>query len=132
MSQPSVAGARVLIVEDEALVVMMLEEMLEELGCVVAGIAAHLTQAEQMIESERFDCALLDINLAGKEVYGLARRLGARGTPFIFVTGYDVPDLPAEFRPRPVLRKPFDFASLAQALTTAVSRKPRSMPSGPT
>lgn len=116
MSEPSVAGKRVLIIEDEALVVMMLEEMLGEMGCAVAGIAAHLRQATEMIGTRTCDCVLLDINLGGQPAYGLARNLAQRGTPFVFVTGYDRPDLPEELRNRPVLRKPFDFNSLRQAI----------------
>lgn len=119
MSEPSVAGKRVLIVEDEALVVMMLEEMLGEMGCAVAGIAAHLGQATEMIASRPCDCVLLDINLGGQPAYQLARTLSERGTPFVFVTGYDRPDLPEELRGRPVLRKPFDFNSLREAIEGA-------------
>jgi CheY-like chemotaxis protein len=117
-------GVRVLIVEDEALVVMMIEDMLEQLGCEVVGIAPRLPQAKEMVQSTQFDCALLDINLAGQTVYPLALELIQRGAAFIFVTGYDKPDMLKRFRDRPVLRKPFDVEALAKALVKVVSPLP--------
>lgn len=129
MSEPTVAGKRVLVVEDEALVVMMLEEMLVDMGCAVAGIAAHLGQATETIDSQPCDCVLLDINLGGQPAYGLARKLARRGTPFVFVTGYDRPDLPEDLRGRPVLRKPFDLDGLRQAIAGAIGpQRPAASP----
>lgn len=121
MTQASIAGRRVLIVEDEALVVMMLEEMLRELGCVVTGTASQTDAAKEMLATSPCDCALLDIKLGSEPVYPLAELLAARDVPFIFVTGYDHPDVLPAFRNRPVLRKPFDLASLQQALVNALA-----------
>lgn len=125
MTQPSVAGTRVLVVEDEAVVVMMLEAMLDELGCTVAGVASEPQEAEALLEPRAFDCALLDINLGGKPVYPLAEKLAKHGIPFIFVTGYDRPDVQEDLRNWPVLRKPFDLASLQQALASALQLSTR-------
>lgn len=116
MGRGSLAGKRILIVEDETLVAMMLEDMLEQFGCEVVGIAPRLAQAKAISDSSQFDCALLDVNLAGETVYPFAERLSERGTPFVFVTGYDRPELMKRFRGRPVLRKPFEAEALERAL----------------
>lgn len=125
MSRPSVAGTRVLVVEDEALVVMMLEDMLEQLGCEVVGVATRLGQAKKFLETRQFDCALLDINLAGEPVYPLARRLSERGTPFVFVTGYERPDMLKRFQGCSILRKPFDAGALGKTVARVMSEKAR-------
>lgn len=121
MNPQSVAGTRVLVVEDEALVVMMLEDMLEQLGCEVVAVAPRLGQAKKIIETKQFDCALLDINLAGEPVYPLAQRLSALGTPFVFVTGYERPEMLKRFQGCPVLRKPFEVDALGKTLAKVMA-----------
>ena len=84
----SLRGARVLVVEDDAMLSLNLEAMLLDLGCVVAGTADKLDDALQMARTSDFDVALLDINLGGKRADPVADAIRARGTPIVFVTGY--------------------------------------------
>ncbi len=107
---------RVLIVEDEGLVALMLEDMLEDIGCDVAFSAASVAQALAWIESDgQADAALLDVNLAGEKVFPVAQALRARGVPFIFATGYgDTRD--PRFGDAPNLGKPIMIERLAEAL----------------
>lgn len=114
---PSLAGTRVLLVEDEMLVAMLLEDVLEELGCEVVGPVSRIDAAKTAIEDERLDCALLDINLRGQPVYPLVEMLDERSVPFGFVTGYGPGGVDKQFRQRPVLRKPFNIDELESILT---------------
>jgi CheY-like chemotaxis protein len=113
------AGTRVLVVEDEAIIAMMMEEFLTELGCEVAAVASRLEDAEGKARTCRFDIATLDINLAGQVSYPVATILGSRGIPFIFATGYGLVGLPAELTEVPVLSKPFSMEALGLALRAA-------------
>ena len=121
MPNLELAGTRVLLVEDETLIAMLLEDTIAELGCKVVGPAARVETAKEMIENERFDCALVDIKLRGHSAYPLAEMLEARGVPFGFVTGYDRSRLAAPFRRRPILNKPFNLAQL-EALLVSIDR----------
>ena len=79
---------KVLVVEDESIVALVIETMLEELGCVVVASVPRPRKALDLASFLDFDLAVLDINLAGEVVYPLAFRLNERGTPFMFTTGY--------------------------------------------
>jgi len=103
----SFTGIRVLLVEDEGAIAMLIEEMLEDLGCTVVASVAQLARALQVANVVDVDLAILDVNLAGERVFPAARILRARNIPFLFSTGYGVSGLPAEFADCPVLRKPF-------------------------
>jgi DNA-binding NtrC family response regulator len=103
---------RVLIVEDELMIRMLLEDMLAELGYAVAGTAARLDEAMNAVASGNFDIAILDVNLDGQAVSPVAEALVARGMPFFFVTGYAERGLPEHYRDRPMLKKPFRIDSL--------------------
>jgi CheY-like chemotaxis protein len=103
---------RVLIVEDELMIRMLLEDMLAELGYAVAGTAARLEEAMNAVASGNFDIAILDVNLDGQAVSPVAEALVARGTPFFFVTGYAERGLPEHYRNRPMLKKPFRIDNL--------------------
>ena len=116
MSKPELAGTRVLLIEDETLVAMLLEDALAELGCEVVGPVARVDAARSVIAHERFDCALVDIDLHGRPAYPLAELLDARGVPFGFVTGYGAGGVDREFSDRPVLAKPFDVGQLRDIL----------------
>ncbi|MCK1449728.1 response regulator, partial [Bradyrhizobium sp. 35] len=91
------SGAKVLLVEDEGLVALMLEDMLEELGLKVVASAAHVQKACELATTASFDLALLDVNLAGELVFPVARILRERRIPFLFSTGYGGPPLEEEF-----------------------------------
>lgn len=115
-------GTRVFVVEDEALILLMLEDYLLEIGCEVAGTAARLEDALEMARSISMDVAVLDVNLAGKVSYPVAEILLKRNIPFLFATGYGTAGLPAELRGFPVLSKPFLLDQLAKALSVATGR----------
>jgi len=111
-------GKRLLVVEDEALVALMLEELLEGFGCDVVGVAGTLSKGLALVgdESLAIDGALLDINLGGEKVFPVAERLAARGVPFIFCTGYGAGGLPPNFAGVPTLAKPYLEEALEKML----------------
>lgn len=102
--------ARVILVEDEPLVAMMMEDMLADLGCEVAGSFGTLGAALAWLADQKAlpDGAVLDVNLGGGEtVFPLAEALHARGVPFVFATGYGA--LPSDrFPDAPLIHKPVD------------------------
>lgn len=110
------AGTRVLVVEDEALVSMLVEAYLDELGCEVVGVAPRLEDALEKARTLALDAAVLDVNLAGRLSYPVAELLRSRGVPFVFATGYGMAGLPEALRGMPVLAKPFRQDQLAAAL----------------
>lgn len=112
----TLTGARVLIVEDEAMIAMLIEEFLSDLGCDVAASASRLDSAVEKARNLAIDIAVLDVNLAGQLSYPVAGVLRERGIPFVFATGYGAEGMPAEFRGAPVLSKPFAQEQLAEAL----------------
>lgn len=113
---------RVLIAEDEFLVGIQLEEDLLAAGCSIVGPFRTLETATLAARSERFDLAILDINLNGDTVYPVADELSARGIPFIFLSGYTSADLPARFRDAPQVMKPHDPAVLIREMRTAAPK----------
>jgi DNA-binding response OmpR family regulator len=117
------AGWRVLLIEDESLVAMLLEDALVGVGCEVIGLASRFYDAEQKAKSLSFDVAVLDVNLNGKQTLPIAEILLGRGIPFVFATGYGVGFRPAHFETVPVLQKPFEQHELEMALRAALSMK---------
>ena len=113
----SFSGFRILVVEDEMIVVWTLEDMLTELGCVIVGPVSRVNRALTAMEVEAFDAALLDINLNGEKSYPIADVLVAKGTPFAFSSGYNQDTLPARYQAFPMLQKPFNLSSLSATLT---------------
>lgn len=109
-------GLRVLVVEDEMLVSMLVEDMLTDLGCQVVGPAAEIEEAMALARDGEVDAALLDVNVGGKPVFPVADVLKARGVPFAFASGYGEAGLSEEHRGAVVLQKPFREADLARAL----------------
>jgi CheY-like chemotaxis protein len=120
----SIRGLKILIVEDEPLVAILIETMLEDLGFIVAGVARTLSQGMAMARDEtlEFDGAVLDVNLGGDEVFPIAERLAARDVPFIFATAYGPAGVTKPFAHRPILTKPYAPTALAIMLTAAVRR----------
>lgn len=108
--------ARILIVEDEAIISFLLEELLTDAGFVVAGIAGRLETALALIESDVSDAAILDANLAGVSSGPAASALAARGIPFIVVSGYLPEQQPSAFSGARCLQKPCRPEDLIQAL----------------
>lgn len=115
-------GRRVLIVEDESLVAMLLETILEDMGCATVGPAASIDEGLRSATDEaELDAALLDVNVAGRQVFPIAEVLKARGVPFVFSTGYGEGGLPDEWRGNPTIQKPFTEAAVRDALMTALN-----------
>ena len=114
-------GLRVLVVEDEMMVSMLLEEMLGAQGCEVVGPVARLGKAIDLASTETVDVALLDFNIDGKQVYPVADILINRGIPFAFVSGYGVDHPDGRYRGRPSLQKPFLSADLEKLVTLLLS-----------
>ncbi|MBW0149815.1 MAG: response regulator [Phenylobacterium sp.] len=110
------AGMRVLVVEDEMMVSMLIEDMLSDLGCKVVGPASRLEEAIALVESHEIDCAVLDVNLGGQPIFPLADILRAKGAPFAFATGYGDAGLRDVDKGAPVLQKPFRESDLARVL----------------
>lgn len=113
-------GLKVLVVEDETIVAMLLEQMLEELGCEVVGVAGQVGPATELARTAEMDVAILDMNLGGQSVDPVAEALAARAAPFVFASGYGEDGLTARWRGRPVLTKPFRLEQLRQSLAAAV------------
>ena len=113
---------RVLVVEDEVLIGIVLEDILQTMGHAVAGNAATIEDAEQLAGMGGFDAAILDVNVDGVEIFDLADRLRGAGTPLIFATGSHPESLPERFRDGPVLEKPYDYAAVEQAMAKLPAR----------
>lgn len=111
------AGRRVLIVEDEMLVLMMIEDMLEDFGCTSVTTAATVERALDLIGSHDFDAAMLDMNLNGDRTHAVADALAAKGVRFLFATGYAGPDMRDGYGDHPILTKPYQPYQLAAILT---------------
>ena len=111
---------RVLIVEDEMLVAMLLEDMLTDLGHIVVGIATRVESALSLIASTGPDLAILDVNLAGEKSFPVAEVLEKKGIPFVFATGYGQQGLEGNYVSRIVLTKPFHARDLERALKVAI------------
>ena len=112
---------RVLVVEDAALVAMLLEDMLDDLGFDVIGPASDHASACQMAREPGIDAAILDVNLHGKMSWDVAALLKEANVPFAFSTGYDSATmLPPHLADIPVLTKPFDLGQLARQLHALV------------
>jgi CheY-like chemotaxis protein len=116
--RPAAQAKRILVVEDEPMIRMLLEDMLGELGYTVAAEAARIEEALEATKNADFDLAILDANLNGQPASPVADALVTRGTPFVFATGYG--EVPKPYRDRPMLTKPFQMAGLKQMLQSAL------------
>jgi CheY-like chemotaxis protein len=112
----SAKGLRVLVVEDEAMIRILVTDMLGELGHTIAAEAGHIDQALELAKSAEFDLAILDVNLRGKLITPVAEMIRARGRPIIFATGYGSDGLPEGFRDFPALPKPYPLEALAKVI----------------
>jgi CheY-like chemotaxis protein len=115
--------SRVLIVEDEALVAMLLEDMLIDAGYAVSATVSAIPQALEFVADAAadFDVAILDVNLRGKPIFPVAEALTIAGKPFVFATGYGAGSLPEAWRDRPTLQKPFGAGDVERVLAAALA-----------
>lgn len=116
-------GKRVFLVEDEALVAMLVEDMLADEGCTLVASANRLAEAlaKATDRALAFDLAILDVNLAGEPVFPVAEALAARGIPFAFATGYGAGGLPDAWKNRPTLQKPFTARDIRAVLASMIT-----------
>jgi CheY-like chemotaxis protein len=117
-------GRRVLVIEDEMLILMMIEDMLADLGCESVAVASKVGPAISLIEGQEFDTAMLDMNLNGIESYPVADALSAREVPYFFSTGNSLTDMKDGYRDQDVLKKPFTFEQLGSMLSRSLHRLP--------
>ena len=114
-------GKKVLIVEDEALIAMLFEDILEDTACQIVGPAMNVRQAMELAGTAEIDAAVLDVNLNGESSFPVAALLRSRGVPLIFSSGYGSQGLPPEWQDRPTLPKPFTSDEVVGALERLVA-----------
>jgi CheY-like chemotaxis protein len=117
---------RILLVEDEAIIAIMIEDLLTDLGCEVVGPAANVAEAIRFAKTEQLAGAFLDVNLGGVSIYPVADLLSARQIPFVFVSGYGAGGIDPRFVGTPVLSKPILDTDLERALDSMRERMNRS------
>jgi CheY-like chemotaxis protein len=120
LSKRELSNRKVLVVEDEMMIAMLIEDMLDEFGCVLVGPATTVPRALELISKESMDIAILDLNLDGQDTYVIADALQQKNVPFIFATGYGSTGLRKEYGSRPILTKPFQQTDLEMALAEAL------------
>jgi len=124
-------GRRLLIIEDEMLVLMLIEDMLEDLGCTSVTTAATVERALELIGAHDFDAAMLDMNLNGDSTHAVADALARKRVPFIFATGYAGREMREGYGDRPILTKPYHPDELAAILTPFFTPDPIPAASSP-
>jgi CheY-like chemotaxis protein len=125
-----VAARRILIVEDEMMIAMMIEDFLQELGWDVVGSAGGTERAIALARATDIDAAILDVNLNGRDTFAVADILRERQIPFVFATGYGADGVTDRFRGVPTLTKPFQRDELERALHLATAKGPDAIESG--
>jgi len=122
----SLEGLNILIVEDEAAVSFLVEDMLQDLGCTAIWHASNVKEALDILDRDRRpDCAVLDVNLRDELAYPVAEKLDQMEIPFIFATGYGRKGVPSDWMIKPVVQKPFDADALRDALNVVLTRDSR-------
>jgi DNA-binding response OmpR family regulator len=117
-------NVRVFLVEDEFLIASALQEDLEARGFHVFGPYPTLALAQAAVGAERYDVAIIDMNLRGELAYPVADELLRRNVPLIILTGYSIPDMPERFRRVPQLTKPYDIGMTLQAVEKLLGGAP--------
>ncbi len=117
-------GRRILVVEDEMLVLMNIEMALEDLGCTAVSAAGSIAEALSLLAQQNFDAAMIDVNLGGNKSYPIADKLTERGIPFAFSTGYGDHGDRSDLDDQPVLKKPYLIADLIAVFEQLIADKP--------
>lgn len=127
MTMGDITGCRVLVVEDETLIAVLIEDILGALECKIVGPTGKLETAVQLARDEAFDIAILDVTIRGGKVYPVAEQLIERGIPFVLASGYGDWALPPSLRDQRRLMKPFTTAALEEQvrLLCAEAGRPR-------
>ena len=122
-SEPNAAvGRRILVVEDELMIRMLLDGMLEDIGYTMTAEAGAIEEAVALAKKGDFDAAILDVNLNGQPITPVVEALIERGLPFVFATGYGARGVPEAYRNNPTLQKPFQTEALEQALKAIATK----------
>jgi CheY-like chemotaxis protein len=116
-------GKRVLVVEDEPMIRLLLDDMLADLGYTMAAEAGRLDEALTQAKDGEFDVAILDVNLNGQPITPVVEVLVRRGVPFVFVSGYARRGIPEAHTNVPLLQKPFQSDGLASALAAVAAKR---------
>ncbi len=119
------SGARVLVVEDEMMLALMMEDMLADIGHTPVGPATRVENALKLVDEGGFDAAILDIKLDGQDSYPVADALTAHAIPFVFASGYSAGRLHEKYRGVPSVQKPFLQSELERVLDSALNSKAR-------
>jgi DNA-binding NtrC family response regulator len=114
---------RILVVEDEAMISMLLEDMVLDCGGELVGPVARFDDALALAHKAEFGVAVLDLNLNGTLSYPIAEVIRERGIPVIFATGYRADGVPDRFRDCPTLQKPFSQQDFAEAVAGACRKQ---------
>lgn len=120
MTSP-LSGRRVLVVEDEMMIAMLIEDILADQGCRLVGPAIRVVDALRLLDAEWVEVALLDVNLNGEDTYPIAEELRRRNIPFVFATGYGAAGVKAGYGQFVTLQKPFEADDLTEALAGALA-----------
>ena len=116
-SKDTLQGRRILVIEDSPVVGPFTADVLAELGCEVVGPAPNMAVARELIETEQFDAALMDIHIRGERVFTLCDVLEEKGVPFVLTSGYADWATPDKWEDRPRLQKPYTMSDVSVVLT---------------
>ena len=115
------SNRRILVIEDSPVVAPFTADLLSDLGCQVVGPAPNMASARELVESEKFDAAILDIHIRGERVFSICEALAARKIPFVLTSGYADWQVPDKWRDRPRLQKPYTIDQVEQALSALLT-----------
>jgi DNA-binding NtrC family response regulator len=127
-AEGNLGGARVLVVEDEMLVSILIEDALLERNCVIIGPYDRVPAALEAARMLTLDAAILDVNVAGTKVYPVAEMLSSRGIPFLLVSGYGPGAVPPDRPHWKVCSKPFKPDQLIAMLGEQIAERHRAPP----
>lgn len=113
--------ARVLVVDDEALIAMLLSDLLAEYGHETVGPAHTEEQALELVATTSIDAAILDVTLGDRDCFAVVKALEQRGIPFVFATGHGEQSMPDAFRGCVTVSKPFDFEVVRRLIDELVA-----------
>ena len=113
-NEQSLAGYRILVVEDEYFIARELKDLLQTQGAEVVGPLGNLDQAMKQVERDGFEVAVLDINLQGVEGYPIADELKRQGVPFVFASAYSEDRIPIRFADVHLWEKPYSERALIE------------------